>query len=104
MSMGTLCVCGAVIKDMTWPLVLGLALTFVGVMVQLYGEAKVENRLADMREEYIDLFNHSDEWSTSYDHPEIVKPEDIQGSESIDHMSSCKHIDRIDTLNGSENN
>lgn len=86
------------------PLMIGLVVILVGITFQMYGINKIELTISDMREEYIDLFNHSDEWSTSYDHPEIVKPEDIQGSESIDHMSSCKHIDRIDTLNGSENN
>ena len=48
--------------------------------------------MSDMREEYIDLFNHSDEYSFSYDHPEMFQ--DVP----------AKSVEKIDTLNGSENN
>lgn len=74
------------------PLMIGLVIILVGVTFQMFGINKIELTMSDMREEYIDLFNHSDEWSTSYDHPEMFK--DIED----------KSVEKIDTLNGKENN
>lgn len=72
-------------------LMIGVTVAVLGIVFQMYGINKIELMMSDMREEYIDLFNHSDEWSTSYDHPELFKD------------AAEKSVEKIDTLNGKEN-
>lgn len=72
-------------------IMIGVFIAVLGIIFQMFGINKIELEMSDMREEYIDLFNHSDEYSFSYDHPEMFK--------DVPHKS----VEKIDTLNGSEN-